>query len=61
MLVRPLYFYFAGPPNGEILRFADWVLSPEGQLVVESVGYFPLKGAEREAGRQALSEARAKN
>jgi phosphate transport system substrate-binding protein len=54
-LVRPLFFYFAGPPKGEILRFAEWVLSPEGQLVVEAQGYYPLSSSEREAGRQALS------
>ncbi len=60
-LVRPLYLYFAGPPNGDLLQFAQWVLSPEGQLVVESVGYFPLKSAEREAGHQALSEVKSRN
>jgi phosphate transport system substrate-binding protein len=56
MLVRPLYFYFAGRPQGELMRFAEWALSPEGQLVVEAVGYFPLSSAEREAGREALSK-----
>lgn len=56
MLVRPLYFYFAGKPQGNVMRFAEWVLSPEGQLVVESVGYFPLSSAEREAGREALGK-----
>lgn len=54
-LVRPLYYYFAGQPKGEVLRFAEWVLSPEGQLVVESVDYYPLSSAERETGRQILS------
>jgi len=54
-LVRPLYFYFAGPPKDELFRFAEWVLSQEGQLVVESVAYYPLNAAEREAGRQALA------
>jgi len=54
-LARPLYFYFAGPPKGPLLEFAEWVLSPEGQLVVESVGYFPLNSADREAGKRALS------
>ncbi len=53
-LTRPLYFYFAGPPKGDLLRFADWILSAEGQLVVESVGYYPLSAAEREAGKTAL-------
>lgn len=56
MLVRPLYFYFAGRPQGELLRFAEWVLSPEGQLVVDSVGYFPLSSAEREASREAVTK-----
>jgi phosphate transport system substrate-binding protein len=59
-LVRPLYFYFAGPPKGELLRFAEWVLSPEGQLVVESVGYYPLGPAEREAGHRLLTEPNPK-
>jgi phosphate transport system substrate-binding protein len=59
-LVRPLYFYFAGPPKSELLGFAEWVLSPEGQLVVESVGYYPLGPAEREAGRRLLAEAKPK-
>ena len=56
MLVRPLYFYFAGRPQGELLHFAEWVLSPEGQLVVEAVGYFPLSSAERETGREKLKK-----
>ncbi len=53
-LIRPLYFYFAGAPKGDLLHFAEWVLSPEGQLVVESVGYYPLGPAEREHGRHIL-------
>ena len=56
MFVRPLYFYFAGRPQGDLMRFAEWTLSPEGQLVVEAVGYFPLSSTEREAGREALSK-----
>jgi phosphate transport system substrate-binding protein len=55
-LVRPLYFYFAGKPQGDLMRFAEWTLSPEGQLVVEAVGYFPLSSTEREAGREAFSK-----
>ena len=57
MLVRPLYFYFAGKPQGELMRFAEWVLSPEGQLVVEAVGYFPLSSAERETGHESLAKS----
>lgn len=58
MLTRPLYFYFAGPPKGNLLRFAYWTLSPEGQLVVESVGYYPLTSSDREAGKQILEKGR---
>jgi len=54
-LVRPLYFCFAGKPTSEVLHFAQWVISPEGQLVVEAVGYYPLSSSEREAGLQKLS------
>lgn len=56
-LIRPLYFYFAGAPKGDLLRFAEWILSAEGQLVVESVGYYPLAPTEREAGKTALQGA----
>jgi len=54
-LVRPLFFCFAGKPSGEVLHFAQWAISPEGQLVVEAVGYYPLSSSEREAGLQQLS------
>jgi phosphate transport system substrate-binding protein len=54
-LIRPLYFCFAGTPDGDMNRFAQWVLSTEGQLVVEAVGYYPLSSVERAAGLQQLS------
>jgi phosphate transport system substrate-binding protein len=54
-LTRPLYFYFAGTPTGDVARFAEWVLTPEGQLVVESEGYYPLASAEREEGMRLLA------
>jgi phosphate transport system substrate-binding protein len=39
---RYLYWYTAGSPKGDIKDLVDWVLSPEGQKIVEEVGYFPL-------------------
>ena len=39
---RYLYWYTAGKPTGAIKKLADWVLSSEGQSIVEKVGYFPL-------------------
>jgi phosphate transport system substrate-binding protein len=41
-LSRQLFFYTVGEPTGEVKAFIDWVLSPEGQKICESVGYYPL-------------------
>jgi phosphate transport system substrate-binding protein len=41
-LWRPLYFYLRRKPAGDIQKFVDWVLSPEGQQLATTVGYFPL-------------------
>ena len=39
---RYLFWYTAGQPKGAAKKLADWVLSKEGQSVVEKVGYYPL-------------------
>lgn len=41
-LARYLYWYTAGFPKKEVKELIDWVLSQEGQKVVEEVGYFPV-------------------
>jgi phosphate transport system substrate-binding protein len=41
-LARYLYFYTAGEPTGLTKKFIDWVKSPDGQKVIEQVGYYPL-------------------
>jgi phosphate transport system substrate-binding protein len=41
-IARFLYFYTAGEATGLAKRFIDWVTSPEGQKVIEVVGYYPL-------------------
>ena len=41
-LNRYLYFYIAHSPRGAIKSFVDWILSDEGQAVVERAGYVPL-------------------
>jgi phosphate transport system substrate-binding protein len=53
-LSRTLYYYFAGPPSAKLMKFADWVLSSEGQLVVEAVGLYPLGSADRQEARLRL-------
>jgi phosphate transport system substrate-binding protein len=39
---RFLYWYLAGQPKDQIKKLTDWVLSPEGQAVINDVGYYPL-------------------
>jgi phosphate transport system substrate-binding protein len=40
---RKLYVYTAGEPTGELKDYIDWILSPEGQKIVEKEGFVPLK------------------
>jgi phosphate transport system substrate-binding protein len=35
--------YTNGEPKGEVKNFIDFVLSPEGQDIVESVGFIRIK------------------
>lgn len=43
---RPLYLSTKGKPTGNVKKFIDWLVSDEGQKVVESVGTVSLrKGA----------------
>lgn len=39
---RSLYFYTFGEPSPKTQRFIDFVLSSEGQKIVEEEGYLPL-------------------
>ncbi|MGD8396060.1 MAG: phosphate ABC transporter substrate-binding protein [Candidatus Eiseniibacteriota bacterium] len=41
-LARYLYLYAAGPLDGAIRQYVDWILSDEGQRTVAEVGYIPL-------------------
>lgn len=42
-LARDLFFYTRQKPSGELKSFIDFCLSPQGQELVATVGYFPLK------------------
>lgn len=42
-IARKLYLYTAGDPTGEVKAYIDWILSPEGQKIVEKEGFVPLK------------------
>jgi phosphate transport system substrate-binding protein len=39
---RPLFLYTLGEPSGPTKDFIEWILSDEGQKVVEKLGYVPL-------------------
>jgi len=40
---RPLYMYTNGKPKGLAKKFIDFVLSPEGQRIVDEVSFVPVK------------------
>jgi phosphate transport system substrate-binding protein len=42
-ITRFLYMYLKNRPTGDLKEYIDWILSAEGQKVVVSVGYFPVK------------------
>lgn len=44
-LSRRLFFYSLSNSPERVIRFVEWATSPEGQSVVENVGYFPLTTA----------------
>ncbi len=41
VLTRPLYQYYSGKPAGALLQFLEFVLSAEGQLIIEEAGFLP--------------------
>ncbi|MFH0811477.1 MAG: substrate-binding domain-containing protein, partial [Pseudomonadota bacterium] len=43
VLARPLYMYTNGEPKGIVKEFIDFILSEEGQKLVEEIGFISLK------------------
>ena len=41
-IVRPLFYYYSIPKEKTVKPFIDFVLSAEGQKIVEQVGYITL-------------------
>jgi len=56
---RFLYWYLAGQPGGELRNFVAWVLTPDGQKVVENVGYYPLNANDLKASAAKLGGGKA--
>lgn len=42
-IARPLYMYTNGEPKGVVKDFIDFILSAQGQIIVEEAGYVPLQ------------------
>ena len=42
-IVRPLYFYYPTSKESVVKPFIDYILSSEGQMIVNEVGYIKLK------------------
>jgi phosphate transport system substrate-binding protein len=41
-ITRYLHFFTSRSPQGAVKNFIEWVLSPEGQRVIENSGFIPL-------------------
>lgn len=39
---RPMFMYTPGEPPPHVLAFLNWVTSPDGQKIVERIGYIPM-------------------
>lgn len=42
-IARPLFMYTAGQPEGAIKLYLDWILSDEGQCIIQNKGYAPVR------------------
>jgi len=45
-IARPLFMYTAGQPDGAIKTYLDWILSDEGQCIIQEKGYAPIRELE---------------
>ncbi|WP_341280966.1 substrate-binding domain-containing protein [Paenibacillus sp. FSL H8-0537] len=50
-LTAPFYAITAGSDNPKVQPFVDWILSPQGQYLIEKTGYTPLKSELNSARR----------
>jgi len=45
-IARPLMMYTAGKPEGAIKTYMDWIMSDEGQCIIQKKGYAPIRAIE---------------
>ncbi len=56
-LARYMYWSIAKNASPLAHQFCEWMVSKDGQLVVESLGYFPLPAEKRQEAMRALTIA----
>ena len=44
-IARPLFMYTAGQPAGAVKAYMDWILSADGQKIIQDKGYAPVKAS----------------
>ena len=42
-IARPLFMYTNGEPQGAVKAYLDWILSDEGQCIIQGKGYAPVR------------------
>ena len=57
-LSRYLYWAVRLPMSSSLREICSWTISSEGQLVVESLGYFPLNSEDRNKGAGSIFGAK---
>lgn len=59
-LIRPLYQYLNGQPNGKTSDFIQFILSREGQQIVAKSGYYPISPSYQVMNNQRVQLAYSK-
>lgn len=42
-IARPLFMYTSGAPQGSTKAYLEWILSDEGQCIIQEKGYAPIR------------------
>lgn len=59
-IARPLYMYTNGQPTGVIHDYLEWIMGPEGQHVVQDLGFIPLQQGDGEDVSKMRSSLRCR-
>ncbi len=54
-IVRPLYHYTDGTPEGALKDYLEFIFSPKGQAIIEEEGFYPITAAYQEFNKASLA------